>query len=157
MPPAQAPYADVGAMRAELTGIDMRLAEIRRERPGLAGPITLTAVGGGVAFATAYIGLLTWIIAEEDGYCDGYESYDCYDDDDEERRIARGFAVASLGGLAASIGGIVWMSRRLKQRQAYKPEINQLRLRRRQLLQDLRYGFNAEPGRSYALSLRAAF
>ncbi len=145
-------------LRTELAQVDARLDEIRHERPGLAGPIALTAVGGGTALVSAYVALMLWVVTEPTGYDDRYHYRGSYYDDrsDSDRRAMRGLAVLSLGGLATAVGGLVWMSNRLRDRRTYKPEIDALKSRRRLLLQEVRYGANAH-GQHYGLSMAASF
>jgi hypothetical protein len=57
----------------ELTRIEHRLDALNAQRPGLGGPITLTAVGGAGAFITAYIGFLWWAVDQTDTYYDDSE------------------------------------------------------------------------------------
>jgi len=159
-PPVGQPLYYGYAPRDELVAVETRLAELRLQRPGLGGPIALIAAGGGVAFFGAYVAMVAWLVDETDDgvVCSSYRGdgdYHC-ERAEHNRGLARGMALLSLTGLGTAIGGLVWMSNRLKARRALKPEIDALKARRNYLLRGVRYGLNVEPGR-YGLSVGAAF
>lgn len=142
----------------ELDAIDTRLLQIREERAGIAGPIVLTAVGGGVAFICAYAAVLTWIVNETErddshyGSSYGYSQYE----PDYDRTPQRALIGAAAVGLGASLAGIGWLTSRLKERQLFKPEVNALKRRRRELMRHASYSFSAA-GQGYGLSVSSRF
>jgi hypothetical protein len=128
----------------ELAHIEQRLAELNTQRPGLAGPIALTAVGGGGAFVTAYIGFVWWTVVETETSYDG--------DQNGGPRVMVAMSTLFLGGL---IGGLVWLGKTVKKRRVHAPEIKALRRRQRDLDSILRYGFSADAnGGSLRLNAR---
>ncbi len=136
--------------RLELEAVDARIRELRLEMPRLGGPITMLAVGGAAAFISAYAAFVVWFVEETDSY------YNDYDHRQEDRPVLIGLGAATLVGLGVLAGGGVWLKRRLDERREYKPELDSLRYRRKQLLRDVRLGANVH-GQHYGLSLSAKF
>lgn len=63
----------------------------------------------------------------------------------------------SAVGLGVGIGGSLWLRQRLRQRGVYKPEVRSLKLRRKELLRDLRYSAGVDASGSPRLSIRGRF
>jgi hypothetical protein len=147
-PPASDPVLELSTLDAELA----RLQEAR-SRAGIVGPVALTAAGFSTAIGFSALAVASFAIAENiaDGAWD--HDYDLNDDgdvdeqdEDDARRMARISAGVASAGLAAGIGGTVWLARRLSQRNRYNPDIRSLKEQRRQLLYQLRYGANLDSG-----------
>ena len=144
---------------AELQQVDMRIAALRQQQAqySLGGPIAMTAAGFGIGVIFASISLVDWAIAEniQHGDCGYYidRDYD-YDsscdvdddgeidraDEDKARMLSRTFGAISAIAGGVGIWGAVLLGKRMSERRIYQPEIKTLGIRRKQLLQQLKYG-----------------
>lgn len=98
---------------------------------GLGGPITLTAISGGVGLVSLYAGLINEASGRDCDY--GYSSYaDCEDPDWTPYVVVAGLAA---GGV---VTGVVWLTTRLKRRIPISKEIR--RRRRAARRRDWEYG-----------------
>jgi hypothetical protein len=151
--PAAAPQnsAENMAMRAELASVEGRLADLKAQRPGITGPIVLTAIGaaGMFIFTIAAIDLAT---GSED-HVDDYGNDVSGTHSTGGARVCGGLAVVSAGVTA---GGLVWLFRRLKARRSSGPEYDELRSRERDLRSRLKYSFAVDPGQ-HMLLMRGSF
>jgi len=135
----------------ELAQIDARLHELQLQRAqyGIGGPIAMMGVGFGGALAFGYVAFLSWLVTSVDDI-DGSEP-----SASELRgpRILLGFAVLGVG---VGIGGSILLGRQLRGRGQFKPEIRELKLRKRELSRELRYSarMDAAGGLGFALSTR---
>jgi hypothetical protein len=144
---------------AELQAVNLRIAALKQERGqyGIGGPIAMTAAGFGIALIFGSVSLVEWAVAEDiqHGDCGYYvdRDYDydsaCDvnddgridgDDEDKARMLSRTFG--ALTGIAGGVGiwGAVLLGKRLSERRIYAPELKALSTRRKQLLQQLKYG-----------------
>jgi hypothetical protein len=146
----------------ELQQVDLKLASVRGEQKqySLGGPAAMMGAGFGIALGFGTAAIIERIIAEDIEHRDcNYDNY--YDDDyyyddnwcdvsgngivtehDEDlaRGMARGFGVVAGIGAGVGIMGTVFLMQRLAKRREFSPQINELNLRRSQLLQQLRFG-----------------
>jgi len=116
--------------RARLDEVDARFLEIRRERPGIAGPIAVMAGGGGVALVSTYLAFVAW-------------AYPGGGADDSGVSVSGAFTALAILGVAVGIGGLAWLVSRSKERSVYAPELRELKLQRRELLRELQLGFSS--------------
>jgi hypothetical protein len=146
----------------ELADIDTRLDALRAERSHhpIGGPIAMMAAGFGGAALFGIAGVAMWSASEaiERGIADEDEDYEdlTQRDADQLRTAARVSAVLSVLTLGVGIGGSVLFARRLDERRAFAPEMRALRLRRRAIQRELRYGVQAGPD-AMGLSLSGRF
>jgi hypothetical protein len=70
--------------------------------------------------------------------------------------MARTFGAISIIGTGVGITGAVFLMKRLAQRRQYTPENQELKVRRGQLLQQLRYG-GGYSNNTFSLTLSARF
>ena len=157
--------ADPPDALAELRAIDIELGQLEAERrkAGIMGPIAMTAAGFGSAVGLSALAISAFAVAENIADGDLDYDYDLNDDgfvderdEDRARTVARIAAGVGSVGLAAGIGGTVWLARRLAKRSQYSPDIRGLRERRRELLYELRYGANLDAD-SMALTVSGRF
>jgi hypothetical protein len=113
----------------ELQQIDARLSVLHRERASfrLAGPVVLGAIGiASSVFVAAAAGFTYWLQEIIPEYDDGRTP--------AERRKVRNIGLGALPGLALGIAGGLWFHHRLEARRAFKPEVDALRRRRKELV-----------------------
>jgi hypothetical protein len=135
--------------RAELRHLDDRIATLEGERRrfSLAGPVTLTALGGvGFAFSLQRLVANKMLANAEEELGSRYATQDYRD------RITMAAGGVVLTGIV-TLSGLVWLQRTLTKRREGGPELKELRRRRRDLM---RYGLSFDAG-SRQLQLRAHF
>ncbi|MFT3922326.1 MAG: hypothetical protein QM778_07310 [Myxococcales bacterium] len=109
----------------EIEQIDARLAEIRRQRPSIVGPIVLLALGGGLCGGALF--LMPFAYDSPDGTGAG---------------PLLGIGVV---GALVSVGSAIWLVKRRRARRAFAPEIQRLRLRRRDLREMYGFDYGVDP------------
>jgi hypothetical protein len=145
---------------SELNQVDGRLREIRSERPSVVGPIAMMASGYGVALFSSVIALGSFVAAEAIEH-DDFDDWDDVDDadingddeidaDDERaaRNTARVFTGFAALGLGVGIGGTVLFAKRMQERKVHKPEVHDLKMRRKEIRRELKYGANVTPAQA---------
>ncbi len=155
--PLRSASAPASVAHAELERVNARLYLLARERGqyGLGGPIAMVAAGYGTALLFSLGAAVSLVTAEaidrgefsrsrhdynEDGVVNASDEHDAR----VAARVFSGFAVVGLG---VGIGGTVLLTRGVRERRVYAPELRALRLRRRDLLRSLRYRASATSGR----------
>lgn len=145
-PAPGAPPAPADVARLELAQVEQRLGDLSQQRAQhrLTGPISLMAVGGATAIASAfvlYIGFLLSLSAEDRHTIFRYPE-------------AKLLLATTLAGGALAGGGGIWLSRVLHRRKEFNPEIRALKKRQRELTPLLSPQLS---GQAVGLSVRGVF
>ncbi len=137
--------------RAEL---DRELAQLRAERSelGLAGPIVMTAVGGGILLVSGSLALM-FMAASHQCETDSIDSDILCGDHEDEAKI---FGVIALGGAVLGIVGVINLGDRIGERRENSARIKDVESERDSLGYRLGYDVHLRPGHASA-ELRLAF
>lgn len=162
---------------AELQALDLRLVNLRAQQKqySITGPATMMGAGFAVMLGFGIAAIFERIVAEDiqHGDCHNYYDDDYYyhdpsycdvnnngfvtqHDEDLARTMARSFGAVSAIGGAVGITGAVFFFKRLQQRKQFAPEMEELKVKRGQLLQQLRYG-TGYSSNGFSLTLSGRF
>jgi hypothetical protein len=162
---------------ADLQQVDLRLTNLhaQQQQYSLTGPSIMMGAGFAVALGFGIAAIIDRVIAEDIQHGDcryNYNSNDYYYDDDYcdvsnnglvtqhdedlARTMARTFGAISIIGTGVGITGAVFLMKRLAERRQFTPELQELKVRRGQLLQQLRYG-GGYSNNTFRLTLSASF
>lgn len=130
----------------------LEIEALRQERAqyGIAGPIVMMGVGGGVTLGAAYMYMLASIF---DGLC--HDSNDCGQDNNAGFRTT--MVVVGVAGVALGVWGFLKLQGRLGPRNELGAQINAKRLELRSLESRVRLGAMTGPLEARGLSLTLAF
>lgn len=144
---AQAParYAQpprwVEAVQLELTQIDAELAALRRRRPRTFWPAAVLSLAGGIGASVGLVNLVLWGLDHRRRY--GWDAegnrYEYIELDDAAKAEGRGAGIGLGVGLPMLAAGLTLFVPALRARHALAHERRPLRVRRRQLLEELRF------------------
>lgn len=145
---------------AELLALDARYAALRNERPTLVVPVLLATIGAGVTGISGLAAFMVWMVNVGSNYGDYEDGYfgegTAAERDNPDRRAVLALTTLAAAGLPVALVGVIWMSKRLRARRPYNAEMNAIAIRRKQVLQNLRYGTSVH-GESFTLSMTATF
>jgi hypothetical protein len=156
--PAPSPKDELDAQRTvhklevkeKLSELDVRLEHLdrqREERGTLTGPISMLTTGYTTGLAALAVSLGAFVMAQQVHDSKGFKNRldinndNQLDRDDENsfRTISRTLGALSAVGFGVGIAGSVFLSKRLKERRQYDPDVRRLQNERRELRRELNY------------------
>ena len=148
-PPPSPPLDPQLALRYELLLVEHELDRLRAARPRLFWPISMVAVGGGMAGLSSLIALTVWGTSRSRRY--GWDEqgnrYESTYVDKDARAGAREPAIFAVIGLGLAAGGLALLIPRVRVRRQLKQQVKPLRERRQELIRSLAYSLNVSDQR----------
>jgi hypothetical protein len=136
-PPPVAPtlpaQASAEAWTLELRAIDARLTQLQelRRQHSIGGPITALAGGfGGTILSMLIVATAVEEIDRQRAFGESIR---------QPRNVAIAFGAVALVSAGVGVAGVLWLRTRQRVRKANDPEIRELRTRREEIRQQLRY------------------